>query len=94
MLIGRALAPASGRRSGRFLTYGLLLYAVLTIGEQLGRGGFIWTELWLATAGSVLIATMYLTPKPPRTAAPIPDGIAFTVAALIPILGVAATLLA
>jgi len=86
MLIGRALAPSSGRRSGRFLIYGLLLFAILTVGEHLGRGGFVWTELWLATAGIMLIAAMYLTPKPPRSPAPIPDSIAFGVAALIPIL--------
>lgn len=112
MLVGRALSPASGRRSAKHLVFGLVLFVVLSLclyvampeaGDQSRRGRALlmgdgllwgnvwWIEIWPMVAAIVLIVTMYLTPKPPRTPAPIPDAVAFAIAALIPILSFFAT---
>ena len=97
VLIGRALAPASGRRSGRKLATGLALFLLLTIAHAatlvttqdpapLEEGRFASTVI-AVVAGVVLAVAMYLTPRPVPAAQPLPDRWLYAAAAAVPVLG-------
>ena len=102
MLFGRALAPASGRRSGRKLATGLALFLLLTIAhaatlvtaqESAPLGGGNLGHIVIAVvAGIVLAVAMYLTPRPIPAPPPLPDRWLFGIAAAVPILGLIAGL--
>lgn len=97
MLFGRALAPASGRRSGRKLATGLAVFVVLTILYALtylgGSGpgqpapGRLGSTIVTLVAGAVLAVAMYLTPRPVPSQPPLRDGWLYLIAAAVPLLG-------
>ena len=92
LLLDRALAPVSGRRSGGNLSAGLLLLGALTLVRAA-----IWSfapartpTLWLAAlpvlaAAIVLGVAMYLTPRPSHAKPALPDSIAFGIAVALPV---------
>lgn len=103
MLFGRALAPASGRRSGRKLATGLAVFVVLTIAyasalvrpaglADLQDGLGVRTTITLL-AGLVLAVAMYLTPRPVPTPAPLTDRWLYAIAAAVPVAGLIVALL-
>lgn len=75
LLLDRALAPASGRRSGWNLSLGLAGFAVLALVRGAGRAPFLQplpVPIWTIVAGAVLCAAMYLTPRPPDAPPALP----------------------
>ena len=102
ILIGRALAPASGRRSGRKLATGLALFLLLTVAhaslivsaqEKVSLAHGTTASVMVATvAGIVLAVAMYLTPRPVPAAQPLSDRWLYVVAVAVPVLGFVAGL--
>lgn len=93
LLFDRALAPVSGRRSGGNLAVGLLLLAVLSLGHAVGAGLasdqralVLHPTVFGAVAGVVLIAAMYLTPRPSGALPALPDRLALPIALALPVL--------
>lgn len=93
LLFDRALAPVSGRRSGGNLAVGLLLLAVLSLGHAVGarlppdqRLPVLHPAVFGAVAGVVLVAAMYLTPRPSGAPPALPGRPALAVALALPVL--------
>ncbi|HUF11630.1 MAG TPA: hypothetical protein VMN78_00855 [Longimicrobiales bacterium] len=99
LLLDRALAPVSGRRSGGNLAIGLLLLAVLTLGAALGWAlagasvGPIQAAGWALVAGLVLTVSMHLTPRPALATPALPRRIALTIAVTLPLVAALAAAL-
>lgn len=92
LLLDRALAPVSGRRSGGNLAIGLMLLAVLSLGAAIGwalagddRAGPLQSAGWALVAGIVLVASMHLTPRPALASPALPLRIALPLALAIPV---------
>ena len=94
-LVGRALAPASGRRLGKHLAMGLMLFALLSIVSDFAlattRPVLRGTTTTLAVI--VLVVTLYLTPRPHRAAPVLSDRVAFAIALALPLLAALAAAL-
>lgn len=94
LLLDRALAPVSGRRTGGNLAAGLLLLGLLSTGAVTGRAAladgmvspFLSEAAWASLAGVILAITMYLTPRPPAAAPALPNRLSLPLAALLPLL--------
>lgn len=95
MLFERALAPASGRRSGRKLATGLLVFAALVVAWAAAlvfgaAGGRMIGSGLVLVAGIVLTVATYLTPRPVPAAAPLADRWLFGIAFAVPLLALLA----
>lgn len=92
LLLDRALAPVSGRRSGGNLAIGLLLLAVLSLAAAIGwaiagdnGAGPLQSAGWAIVAGAVLVVSMHLTPRPAIAPPALPYRIAVPLALAIPL---------
>lgn len=93
LLLDRALAPVSGRRSGGNLTAALALAAALALvraaiwsAAPMHSPGFLLATVPVLVAGIVLVVSMYLTPRPARVAPALSMRAALAVAVALPLL--------
>lgn len=93
LLLDRALAPVSGRRSGGNLSAALALAAALALvraaiwsAAPAHTPGFLLATVPVLVAGVVLVVSMYLTPRPAAATPALSARAAFGVALALPFL--------
>ena len=92
LLLDRALAPVSGRRSGGNLAAALALAAALVLvraaiwsAAPMHSPGFLLATVPVLVAGLVLVVSMYLTPRPALAAPALSRRAALGIAVALPL---------